>query len=78
MRPNEALDPTPCSNFPESAFFNRTNIDTVEVSQGGYHTEKNPFFSTSGATFNTDHDAAGYPRLDTSGLGTISFTFTSA
>ncbi|KAL1723457.1 hypothetical protein EV715DRAFT_191204 [Schizophyllum commune] len=61
-----------------NAFFNRTNIDTVEVSQGGYHTEKNPFFSTSGATFNTDHDAAGYPRLDTSGLGTISFTFTSA
>ncbi|KAL1739963.1 hypothetical protein HDZ31DRAFT_48448 [Schizophyllum fasciatum] len=62
----------------QGAHFNSTNIDAVKVSGGGSQSEQNPFFSTSGATFHTDHDAAGYPRLDTNGLGTISFTFTKA
>ncbi|KAF8915800.1 hypothetical protein CPB85DRAFT_1291849 [Mucidula mucida] len=61
------------------ASINKTSIDAVNVASDG-SSSLNSYFTTFGnGPFSTDHDATGYPRIDTTGDGSkIMFEFSSA
>lgn len=68
---NSVLTLTLCS-----ASISNTKISAVDVASDGTSSLNSSYFTTSGnGPFSTDHDAAGYPRIDTTGDGSsIIFT----